>query len=309
LFWVWAPTEVSADQGTEGSALYLIWENDALRGSDRHFTQGGHILFLSSDDGSAAWMRRLSGWLPTLGFQAEGMKYGVEIGQEIYTPEDLDAVEPIPDDRPYAGWLYGAALLQRRGRGPADVPVMETLRLDLGIVGEPSLAEAAQKVWHGRDPKGWDNQIKTEPGLVLRYDREYLFRLNSGRWDFDVLPGMDAALGNIDIHVGVRTTARAGYNIPNRFEVPGHKTPKSWGAYMFVTVGGKAVGHSIFLDGNTWRDSQEVAREPWVATLRSGCGIALGPVEVVASNHYVTHEFRGQRHSDSYSSLTLGFKF
>jgi len=302
-----------ADQGTEGPTLYLTWENDALRGADRHFTQGGRILYMSGDEGPADWMRRLSGYVPTLGFDPEALKYGVEVGQEIYTPEDLDAVNVVPDDRPYAGWLYVSMLLQRRGRTATDIYAMETLRIDAGLVGKQSLAEGAQKVWHSRDPQGWDNQLKTEPGLILRYDRDYLFRWrNWGRCDFDILPGVDAALGNIDIHAGLRATARAGYNIPNRHEVPGRPTSTGWGAfgaYMFVTGGGKAVVHSIFLDGNTWQDSHSVERDPWVATLRSGVGLALGPFEVLASHHYVTREFATQKHSDSYGSVVLAIKF
>jgi lipid A 3-O-deacylase len=288
----------------------MNWENDALRNSDRHYTQGLHIGYLSSDTGAPGWLRRFSEFLPALGFEAAGLKYGFEIGQEMYTPEDLDAPDVIADDRPYAGWLYGAALLQRRGRGLAGVYAMETLRLELGVVGKESMAEQTQKVWHGRDPRGWDNQLETEPGLCLRYDRDYLFRWrNWGRWDLDALPGLDAALGNIDIHLGVRATVRAGYNIPNRHEVPGRKTPKSWGAYMFVTGGVKAVAHSIFLDGNTWEDSHSVEPEPFVASLVSGINLVLGSVELLAANHYISHDFRGQRHSDSYGAISLIYKF
>src|SRR5687767_10440821 len=34
---------VQADQGWEGHSLHLNWENDAIRGSDRHYTQGSRI--------------------------------------------------------------------------------------------------------------------------------------------------------------------------------------------------------------------------------------------------------------------------
>ena len=299
-----------ADQGWEDQSLHLTWENDATRGSDRHYTQGARIRYLSSDKAAPDWMRRAVDGIPSVGFQSEALKFGVEVGQEMYTPEDLAAVAVIRRDRPYAGWLYGSALLQRRGPGPEDIPMIENLRLDLGVIGPESMAEQTQKVWHGRDPKGWHNQLRTEVGLALRYDRNYLFRLGDwGGWDFDALPGLEASLGNVDIHLGATALARFGYNIPNKHEVPKEPTRKGFGVFMFGGVGGKVVGHNIFLDGNTWRESHHVDREPLVATVTSGLSLVLGPFDITASNNYTSHEFRTQRHSDSYGSVTLSLRF
>jgi hypothetical protein len=100
-----------ADQGWEGQSLHFNWENDAIRGSDRHYTQGARILYLSSDKATPDWLRKFSDHIPALGFRSDALKFGLEIGQEIYTPENLDASTPILDDQPYAGWLYATALL------------------------------------------------------------------------------------------------------------------------------------------------------------------------------------------------------
>src|SRR6185369_7408012 len=166
-----------ADQGWEGASLTLNWDNDANRGSDRHYTQGARIQYLSADLSTQNCFHAFSDLLPTWGYRLEGVKAGVEMGQEIYTPENLDASEPLPDDRPYAGWLYLSSILQRRGQATKSSWGMETWRVDVGVVGPPSLAEAAQRVWHGRDPQGWDNQLKTEVGFNLRYERSHLFRI------------------------------------------------------------------------------------------------------------------------------------
>jgi hypothetical protein len=301
---------VRADQGWEGSSLQLIWDNDATRSSDRHYTQGGKARYLSSDEGVPRWLEAVSGAFQALGFESRATKFGLEAGQEIYTPENLDAKEVVVDDRPYAGWLYGSFMLQRRGPGPSDIPVMEQCRLDVGVTGPASLAENSQKIWHGRDPQGWDNQLKTEVAFALRYERSYLFRFRAyDNWDLDLIPGLDGSVGTLDIHVGTSVTARIGYNIPNRYEVPEKRTAKKFGAYFFGSVGGRAVLRNLFLDGNTWKDSHRVDKEALVGTLSSGFGFILKSLELNLSNNYVTHEFQRQNRSDSYGSVSLIWKF
>jgi len=299
-----------ADQGWESDSLHLTWENDATRGSDRHYTQGGRALYLSSDDAAPGWMRSFSKWIPTWGFKEEGLKFGVEVGQEIYTPENLDATEVVEDDRPYAGWLYTSAILQRRGPAVGGLPAIETLRLDIGVVGPASLAENAQKIWHGRDPKGWHNQLGNELGLNLRYDRSYLYRLEPWeKWHIDGVPSLDGALGNVDIHVGTAAMIRAGYNIPNRYEVPKEHTRKGFSFYAFAAAGGRLVVRNLFLDGNTWKDSPRVDKEPLVGNYSAGATLVLGFVELTASSHFLSYEYKTQKHADSYGSATVTFKF
>ena len=300
----------SGDQGWEGHSLYAIWENDAIRASDRHYTQGSKLGYLSSDRATPKWLNRWSNYIPALGLEPEASKFGIEIGQEIYTPEDLDAVDLIPDDRPYAGWLYSNVRLQRRGTGPANIPVMESFGFDLGVIGPESFAEDTQKVWHSRDPSGWHHQLETEIGFNLRYDRSYLFRFNRGSpWTVDGIPALDAGVGTVDIHFGLSGTVRVGYNVPDRFEVPIGITKKKFGVYAFLRTGGRLVLRNIFLDGNTWTPSHSVEKNHWVGDLSSGFTIVLKSFELTLSNNYRTREFHGQDRADSYGSATLSFKF
>lgn len=309
-FWLISLVTLFGDQGLEGHSLQITWENDAIRRSDRHYTQGSKIRYLSSDKATPGWLRCWSDHIPALGLKVEALKFGLEVGQDMYTPEDLDAVEVIPDDRPYAGWLYSSFSLQRRGAGAAAIPVMETLRLDLGIIGPESFAEETQKVWHGRDPRGWDNQLRTEFGFNLRYERSYLFRFRCWRaWTFDAIPVFDASVGNVDVHVAGSGIIRAGYNVPDPFEVPVGRTDKKFGVHLFMRTGGRLVLQNIFLDGNTWRSSHSVDKNYWVGDLSAGITIVLKSFELTASNHYRTREFEGQDRADSYGSATISFKF
>jgi len=48
----------------------------------------------------------------TNGFQISHLRYTV--GQQIFTPDDTQAVAVVPDDRPYAGYLYFSTNLLAR---------------------------------------------------------------------------------------------------------------------------------------------------------------------------------------------------
>jgi len=305
-----ALAQARADQGWEGHSLHFNWENDATRGSDRHYTQGARIRYLSSDEAAPGWLRNFSEMIPALWFKSEAIKFGLEVGQELYTPEDLDANPPPPRDQPYAGWFYGAFSLQRRGPGLGGFPVMEQFRFDLGIIGPESLAEDTQKVWHGRDPRGWDYQLDTEVAFALRYERQYLMRLKSPtRWTADFIPFMDASLGTLDTHCRIGAMTQLGYNIPNRFDVPGQKTPKQFGAYMFLGGGGRLVARNLFLDGNTWQSGPSVEKKLLVADASAGITLVLKCAELTAAHYYRTREFKNQTSADSYGSVMVSFKF
>jgi hypothetical protein len=209
------------DDGWEGQILSLLWENDAVARTDRHYTQGARISYLSSDDALPGWLNSFSSFVPALGFDVQARKFGIAAAQEIYTPNDLRSSAVVANDRPYAGWLYGTATLQRRGRMRQGVPVMENLSIDLGVIGPESYAEEAQSITHSTTANGWHNQLKTEPGLNLRYDRSWLLttRTPESSWTGDLIPFFRASAGNVLTYFGIGSTLRYGYNVPNEFAV------------------------------------------------------------------------------------------
>jgi hypothetical protein len=300
-----------ADNGWEGHILSLTWENDAISDTDRHYTHGARVAYLSRDNALPRWARWLADHVPAVGMKKQADKLGLEAGQEIYTPEDLQNTALIPNDRPYAGWLYTSLSLQRRGQTTHAWPVMETLRLDLGIIGPEALAEEAQRVLHGDEPTGWHHQLGLEPGFGLRYDRRYLFaRRNAGPgWGAHFIPRVAASAGNVHTFLGAGSLVRFGYNVPNEFHVPRGPTPLRFGVYFFGGVEGRVVGRNIFLDGNTFRSSHSVEKKLLVADFTAGCTVVLKRVELTAAYVFRTREFHGQRESDAFGSATVAVKF
>jgi hypothetical protein len=301
----------AAGAGVEGERVSLLWENDAVVRTDRHYTQGARVSYLSRDNALPDWLKSVSGCLPACGMNIGAQKFGLGAGQEIYTPKNLGSAAVILDDRPYAAWLYGRLTLEQRGTGLGQVPMMDTLHLDLGVVGPEALGEQAQDLAHHVDPRGWDNQLRTEPGIVLRCQRSLRFGIKDEGTGLgaDFLPYAGAGLGNIFSGASLGSTARFGFNVPNDFEL--HSDPQTLplGLYAFAGAEGRWVAHNLFLDGNTFRESHSVDRIPFVWDFRAGAGIVAGPLEFMASYVLRSPEFFGQHSYDQFGSATVTFKF
>lgn len=303
--------QVRADNGWEGQLLSFTWDNDATYGTDRHYTQGAQLSYYSRDDALPGWMRKIADFLPAVGFEVQARKWGLNAGQQIFTPDDLKAREIIEDDRPYAAWLYAGIKLQRRGLASFGWPVMETIGLEAGTIGPEALGREAQGILHLVEPKGWRNQLKSEAGGMVEYERRYLYRHpHEGRsWDIDLLPHFALTAGNIMTYAGAGSTLRFGWNVPNEFEAAPEPTPLKFGGYMFLGLEGRAVLQNIFLDGNTFRDSHHVSKKVMVGDFRAGLVLVLKKVEITLSQTFRSREFAHQKHNDSYGTLTLLLKF
>ncbi|HUR46990.1 MAG TPA: lipid A deacylase LpxR family protein [Candidatus Saccharimonadales bacterium] len=298
-----------ANEGWEGQILSLKWENDAVDGTDKHYTQGAKLEYLSADDKFPSWLQSFSAALPAVGYELKAQKYGFALAQEIYTPEDLTNPNVVIDDRPYAGWLFGRAILQRRGPGPLGSRARETLRLDLGIIGPESLAEATQREWHNRTPLGWSHQLRSEIAFELNYQRECLIaiRTEDDQYGIDIIPHIGGSGGTVATYANAGTLLRFGYNMPNEFATG--TSPEKWGGYLFAGVDGRAILRNLFLDGNTFVSSHRVRKEPLVGDFVSGMTVVLKALEVTVSHTIRSREFKSESSTDSFACLTLVLKF
>jgi hypothetical protein len=89
-----------------GRGFYtLLVENDVFTGSDQHYTNGLRLTYLSHEDDVAPYIRRFAAAMP---FVADGarLRMGYAIGHNIYSPNNTRAVALVPNERPYAGYLY-----------------------------------------------------------------------------------------------------------------------------------------------------------------------------------------------------------
>ena len=314
-----ANEEAEVEEEESGTFTFVL-ENDLFFGLDRDYTNGVQLAWMSEPDYAPQWALKAARLLPF--FPESGkVRSSYAIGQNMYTPNDITDKDPPLDERPYAGWLYGAiGIVVETGEKQLD-----QLQLQLGIVGPASLAEQTQKyvheVVHSPDPQGWDYQLKNEPGLVLTYQRSWraLVSTEINGFSIDATPHIGGALGNIYTYANAGATMRFGWNLPNDYGppriqpgLPGSgffEQQDDIGLYFFAGLDARAVARNIFLDGNTWRDSRSVDKEPLVADAQVGVALTIKSARLAFTHVFRSREYKGQTNGDEFGAISLSVPF
>ncbi len=312
----------------------FYFENDLFIGTDSDYTNGIKFSIISPDlvpqqplQQSARVPSKVLDYLlklPVLKNVPPETGYRVELafGQSMYTPQDISRFDLISDDRPYAGYSYLSTAYHRKSDEGTTWSQMDTLEVQFGMVGPSSLAEDAQKLVHRtrnlQRPNGWDNQLKDEPGLTLAFERKWLYHpSNQRRFCADAIAHTGVTVGNIMTYLNSGLELRAGWNIPRSFAVslirPAGSTwstkDSGLSAYLFAAVNGRAVLRDIFLDGNSFRSSHHIDKEPLVADLSSGVTGKLDRLSLSLTVNHRTREFKGQKTDHEFASIVISYAF
>ena len=301
----------------------LIFENDVLwvDDSDRHYTNGFQLELRGPDNHVWSWVEGPGRFLTGAG-RDDILRMGWAIGQNIYTPEDIESTEVVTDDRPYAGWLHADLMVTaRRSRTRTEAT------LSLGVVGPAAKGEELQRWFHGiidsPIPDGWHNQLSNEPALLLVVQRAWgdvlpprpAPLLGSLGLDWDFVPHGDVAIGNVFTHAAMGGVLRAGNDLdvslgPTRIRptaAGGRLTDRRRGFGWSVLGGltGRLVLRNIFLDGNTFQDSHSVDSNLLVGDAWYGLTVAWGGLRTSFVHTVRSPEFQGQRRPDHFGSFTV----
>lgn len=306
-------------------------ENDLFgNGADRNYTHGTAASFVSA--GPVPQILKDIG-KGTPGFRkSDRMQFSVSLGQSIFTPDDISIPTLQRDDRPYAGWLnMGLGVVAFHDGCDGERGRIDSLEIAIGVVGPWSQADDVQITWHDWidtvEPRGWSNQLKNEPGIVLTYERR-LPRSIDVQWIEDALPfrlEADAtphfgfSAGNIFTHAVAGATLRVGTDLRSTDGVPRIRPSLPGSAYfepsdsidwqLFAGTEVRAVARNIFLDGNTFRKSHRVEKEPLVADFQAGLSVTIGPARVSFTNIWRSKEFVKQDAWDEFGSISAAFHF
>jgi hypothetical protein len=340
---------MSSNASEPGWLLGVHFENDLFAKTDGQYTNGIKLTAVSPDLTSKfenrselprfaqKVMNKVLPFVPFIDEPQAARTFAFSLGQNMYTPDDIEPTALIRDDRPYAGWLYGALTFQTRTRRRQD-----TFDLQLGIVGPASFGEQTQDFVHrlrGIDrPQGWAHQIRNEPGIVLAYERASRTRdlFGGGRGiEADLVTRYGVTLGNVATYLGAGVQLRLGTSLPDEYgyapirpgnvtqigDLPISGTPnltasgsiararKQLSLHAFIGVDARAVARDIFLDGNTYRDSHSVEREPLIADVFFGLSLRYRDFSVVLARVVRSREFQGQDKKHQFGSISLGFAF
>ena len=294
-------------------------ENDLVANTDRGYTSGIRLSYLTPETTLPNWIDRAASALPF--FSREGQKrVGFALGQSIYTPDDISDATPDPDDRPYAGLLYGTiGVISDTGLR------VDSLELMLGMIGPASLAEETQKLVHeiigSQDPKGWKHQLHNEPALMLTYERKWrgMYQFNPYGFGADASPYVGGSLGNVFTQAAAGMMLRIGQDLPADYGPPRIKPSlpgsdffiptRDFGWYLFAGIEARAVLWNVFLDGNTFRDSPSVDKNWLVGDFQFGLAATFAGIRLAYTHVFRTKEFHGQDGIGEFGALTVSFRF
>jgi hypothetical protein len=254
----------------------LEWANDAYVRVDNGFTNGWSLQRHSHQHD--AWREmgpsKFSGWISRTipGLKDDGdriVKRGTGLGQVTMTPEDIENPKPQPGDVPWAGSLGWAESWY-----VYDNTSLNAFQIYAGILGPYSFAEEFQIQIHdwinADEPRGWDNQLETEPLLNLNYVyKRKVFVYGEYKTGFasDVAIGGEGGLGNFMTFARASLEWRFGWGMPRGFIQtadpagygiilnPIHGVPDRFCIYFSIVARISALAYTVFWDGNTFGDS------------------------------------------------------
>lgn len=305
-------------EGAAGGELQVFVENDLLARTDRYYTNG-----IKFGGGAPLAMLHapardlLDRFAPGAG---DKVRAGLFLGQNLYTPRAIGIAAAQPFDRPWAAWLYLGGVAQRAEEGRLD-----TVEIDIGMVGPSALGRQVQTAWHelvgAPKPLGWANQIPDEPAFLV----SYLHKRRYGSDQLDVIPHAGITAGTVMALARVGAMVRLGRHLsgfgpdtvePGGAMLQGHGTgAKSAGDaewYVFAGVDQRLVAHNIFLDGTVFRDSPSVERRRHVYDLSAGVSVRVAKVRLSFTRLRRSEEFRtplGGGGIQRFDSLNIGIDF
>ncbi|MFZ6645510.1 lipid A deacylase LpxR family protein [Undibacterium sp. TJN25] len=332
------------------SVSNLYFENDLFTGTDRDYTNGVKLSWVSSNLRSYTEAACLPEWIKGLNSLFTAVHPGdftsrnmvVTLGQSMYTPQDRLRRDVIPNDRPYAGWLYlGLGYNARKSVPPqgalpnrltekldVELDRMDTVEVNIGVVGPAALGKQTQDFIHNLRGiglfYGWDNQLHNELGLQLVAERKYKVSKagSGGVLHFDAISHYGASLGNVQTYANAGMEFRLGTGLPDDFgsapirpggdsnspiEGEGSRYATS-GVHAFLALDGRLVARNIFLDGNTFSSSPSVHKKYLTGDAALGFAWQWRGGKVAYAHYINSKEFTTQVNSHKYGSVTLSLE-
>ena len=304
-----------------GGTASITFENDLFGNADRDYTNGIRFDYISERN-ELPWLGRVArrnlGWMT----DARDWYMTYAIGQNMFTPSDIELTIPAEGERPYAGFLYGGIGLAADSGNRLDV-----VALEIGMVGPSALGEETQKLVHNivgaAEPEGWDTQLQDEPGFRLTFERKFRFQSDIPLDVMDLsagfAPHFNLSLGTIDTSAGIGGTFRIGQDLADDYGPPRvrpavsspgffrNEDGFSW--YLFAGLEGRVVARNLFVEGNTFQGVKGVDPSRFVADVQIGAAIQLGDVEFAYTHVIRSQEYEIQDKLSDFGSLNLRYKF
>lgn len=312
--------------GAGSGALSISWDNDLLTGTDRGYTNGGRLSYLSpsaEDDKDcdlclARSTRDTLDWLPVIGRAGNNHALTFSLTQLMVTPENIEATGPVYDDLPYVGYLSGSMTLWSW-----DSTSLTGYGIAVGVVGPDSGAEATQKWAHkltgSASPEGWDNQLGTDMIAELHaFHVRRLFRSKvGGGMQQEMAWVAGGRLSNFVTSGDLGVSWRIGTSLPANFisdyagasstvGLPGSLDSSGSGWTAFIGAGLEVIPYT-YLENQSGHYSYD--QRPLVGLAGIGVGWHTPGFQVAVTLRATTSQDATKKEAFSFGTVSAAYRF
>jgi len=276
-----------------GNYARLNYENDVFTGTDRYYTGGVALEWVSP------WLKKspVNKLLvqPVFGHT----KYGITLIHNSYTPVDITRTDILFGDRPFAACLL---LESFQITTATEKHRRISVALSTGIIGQGAGSEVLQTFIHRHFtrtspvPKGWHNQINND--IILNYEINYEKQLFSYAKLLSIDVNARARAGTLSNKAGTGATIIFGH-LYNPFLIArGHH----FQAYVYDHAEVSIVAYDATMQGGLFdRSSPYTIKQSDISTItfqnRFGFVTDFRGFRIEFFRSFLTREFRtGNNH-------------
>ena len=166
--------------------LFVMGEQDSgYTGGVAYKLSGSGVLSNPlSAFGPLQWLNDISGFESNYRDELSHKTHSMEFGFTLFTPENLDARQPLPNEHPYASLFFvnSSQMVVLPGQFLSYQSSLSIGALGLSVGGD--LHELLHDLFDADMPEGWDNQISAGGEPTFRYSltrsRSHIFDHNGG---------------------------------------------------------------------------------------------------------------------------------
>jgi len=323
LFFVLISIKASEDT-FELESFSIMFENDATVKTDFSYTHGGRLslLYFRGDTKDSLFN------IPFTAYEQTSNYISLAYSNQMYTPSNIEKIYLVKNDRPYAGYSFIELGLHQASKNTLD-----SLTLELGMIGQATDMDALQRVIHNfigtKKVCGWKYQLKDEYIFQLNYLHKDRFNYkNFYGYENDLISYYGVNLGNKSIKASGGALYRIGYNIINDFGVnsmneanyasvpskpkSSRNTKSDTSFFLNLSAGINLIARDIFLDGNTFKDSHSTNKKFFTAYIMAGLTYRYKQYKIDFFHNYYTEDYEQRdlyREYRGYSSLNFTYNF
>jgi len=290
-------------------SINFTLEDDLFYHTDEFYSYGSRLLFLYEEKNNKK--------------QKDYTSFALV--DKIYTPSDLSAIDVIPNDVPYAGYVYGELAYYKPSPSALDTYVFQ-----IGLVGPSAHMHRLQIYMHrltsSEIPQGWDNQLNNELVLQFNYNKKYYYQFEKKVWNLQsvILPEYGFDAGNASSRIYAGALFRFGKNIIKNYgcsaidkstygQIPLYNTTPTYKSEWNLNVNfgfrANGIARDIFLDGNLNTQSHSVEKKNFTLDVIYGLSLSYKRFLFDWVHTYTTKQYETQSHAHKYTSFQVIYHY